>query len=143
MQFSEAQRLRELESENAKLKRLLAEAHLDMLALKSVLGVKALAPLAKRGAIGTMVSEHHLSERHSCRLVGPSATAIATYRRQIRLPWICTRRSWKSRMCAACKPKRAYRVMAGNALLLPKTLWRPQASRMHTGTVSVRASDTR
>ena len=40
MQISEAQRLRELESENAKLKRLLAEAHLDMHALKSVLGVK-------------------------------------------------------------------------------------------------------
>ncbi len=37
---SGAQRLRELESENAKLKRLLAEAHLDMHALKSVLGVK-------------------------------------------------------------------------------------------------------
>ena len=35
-----AQRLRELESENAKLKRLLAEAHLDMHALNSVLGVK-------------------------------------------------------------------------------------------------------
>ena len=40
MQVSEAQRLRELESENAKLKRLLAEAHLDMHALKNVLGVK-------------------------------------------------------------------------------------------------------
>lgn len=40
MQVSEAQRLRELESENAKLKRLLAEAHLDMHTLKSVLGVK-------------------------------------------------------------------------------------------------------
>jgi putative transposase len=40
MQISEAQRLRELESENAKLKRLLAEAHLAMHALKSVLGVK-------------------------------------------------------------------------------------------------------
>ena len=32
--------LRELQEENAKLKRLLAEAHLDMHALKSVLGVK-------------------------------------------------------------------------------------------------------
>ena len=37
---SDAMRLRELESENAKLKSLLAEAHLDMHALKSVLGVK-------------------------------------------------------------------------------------------------------
>lgn len=40
MEASDAQRLRELEVENAKLKKLLAEAHLDMHALKSVLGVK-------------------------------------------------------------------------------------------------------
>jgi len=40
MEVADAKRLRELESENAKLKRLLAEAHLDMYALKSVLGVK-------------------------------------------------------------------------------------------------------
>ena len=40
MKVSDAKRLRELESENAKLKSLLAEAHLDMHALKSVLGVK-------------------------------------------------------------------------------------------------------
>jgi len=40
LQGSEATRLRELEAENGKLKRLLAEAHLDMHALKSVLGVK-------------------------------------------------------------------------------------------------------
>ena len=40
MDSTDARRLRELESENAKLKHLLAEAHLDMHALKSVLGVK-------------------------------------------------------------------------------------------------------
>jgi putative transposase len=40
MQVSEAQRLRELESENAKLKKLLAEAHLDIHVLNSVFGVK-------------------------------------------------------------------------------------------------------
>lgn len=40
MEASDAQRLRELEAENAKLKRLLAEAHLDIHALKSVFGVK-------------------------------------------------------------------------------------------------------
>lgn len=40
MEVADARRLRELEAENAKLKRLLAEAHLDMHALKSVLGVK-------------------------------------------------------------------------------------------------------
>ena len=40
MDVSDARRLKELEGENAKLKKLLAEAHLDMHALKSVLGVK-------------------------------------------------------------------------------------------------------
>ena len=40
MDATEAKRLKELESENAKLKKLLAEAHLDIHALKSVFGVK-------------------------------------------------------------------------------------------------------
>ncbi len=40
MDVSEAKRLRELEQENGKLKRLLAEAHLDIHALKSVFGKK-------------------------------------------------------------------------------------------------------
>ncbi|WP_404947955.1 IS3 family transposase [Rubrivivax sp. JA1026] len=72
MEASDAKRLRELEEENAKLKKLLAEAHLDMHALKSVLGVKPLAPRAKREAIGRLVQEHQLSERRACRLVGLS-----------------------------------------------------------------------
>ncbi len=40
MPATDAKRLRELESENAKLKRLLAEAHLDFHALKDVFGLK-------------------------------------------------------------------------------------------------------
>ena len=40
-------------------------------------------------------------------------------------------------------PKRVYRVMAANALLLPKAPRRAQSSRRHTGTVAVQASDTR
>lgn len=40
MQATDAKRQRELESENAKLKRLLAEAHLDIHALNDVFGVK-------------------------------------------------------------------------------------------------------
>ena len=40
MQASDAGKLRELETENAKLKKLLAEAHLDIHALKGVFGVK-------------------------------------------------------------------------------------------------------
>ena len=37
MEVSEAKRLRELESENARLKRLLAEAELDKAAMKEVI----------------------------------------------------------------------------------------------------------
>ena len=40
IQASEAKRLRDLEGENAKLKRMLAEAYLDIDALKGVFGVK-------------------------------------------------------------------------------------------------------
>ena len=40
MTVSEARRLKELESENAKLKKLLAEAELDKAALKDLLGRK-------------------------------------------------------------------------------------------------------
>ena len=40
MDATEAKRLRELELENGKLKRLLAEAQLDIHALKSVFGTK-------------------------------------------------------------------------------------------------------
>jgi putative transposase len=40
MEVSDARRLKDLEGENAKLKKLLAEAHLDIHALKSVFGVK-------------------------------------------------------------------------------------------------------
>ncbi len=41
MDVSDARRLKELEGENAKLKKLLAEAHLDIDALKGVFGVKS------------------------------------------------------------------------------------------------------
>ncbi len=40
MDVSDAKRLKELEGENSKLKMLLAEAHLDIHALKGVLGPK-------------------------------------------------------------------------------------------------------
>ena len=40
MDVSDAKRLKALEGENAKPKKLLAEAHLDIHALKSVFGVK-------------------------------------------------------------------------------------------------------
>ncbi|WP_442952149.1 IS3 family transposase [Paucibacter sp. KCTC 42545] len=72
MQATDAKRLRELEGENAKLKRLLAEALLDIHALKGRLRRKALAPQVRRDVATQMISQHHLSERRACRLVGLS-----------------------------------------------------------------------
>ena len=50
MDASEAKPLRELELENGKLKRLLAEAHLDIHALKSVFGIKLVIILIEPGS---------------------------------------------------------------------------------------------
>ena len=65
-----ARRLKELESENAKLKRLLADAMLDKAALKDLLAKKLLRPApwraradladAQRGKPGMLVSDNVL-----------------------------------------------------------------------------------
>ncbi|WP_414719155.1 IS3 family transposase [Variovorax sp.] len=72
MDVPDAKRLRELEAENNKLKKLLAEAHLDIHALNTAFRGKALAPQAKRAAIATMIEQCDLSERRACKLVGLS-----------------------------------------------------------------------
>ena len=70
MDVSDAKRLKELEGENAKLKKLLAEAHLDMHAPEERFWGKALAPQVKREAIGQIIEPFDLSECRACRLVG-------------------------------------------------------------------------
>jgi putative transposase len=68
LQVNEAKRLRELEAESAKLKKLLAEARLDVEALKVAFG-KALGPQAKRQAVARMRAGVKISERHACGLM--------------------------------------------------------------------------
>jgi putative transposase len=70
LEVSEARRLKALESENAKLKKLLAEAHLDNAALKDLLTKKMVTPAAKREAVAHLTSVHEMSERRACRLIG-------------------------------------------------------------------------
>ncbi|MBP6535274.1 MAG: IS3 family transposase [Xylophilus sp.] len=72
MDVPDAKRLRELEAENNKLKKLLAEAHLDIHALNTAFGGKALAPPVRRAAVLVMIEQCDLSERRACRLVGLS-----------------------------------------------------------------------
>ncbi|WP_156317399.1 IS3 family transposase [Cypionkella psychrotolerans] len=70
MDVSEAKRLKGFEDENARLKRLLADAMLDNAALKDLLGKKVVAPVAKRQAVAHLVASHEMSERRACRVIG-------------------------------------------------------------------------
>ncbi|MGB3722012.1 MAG: IS3 family transposase [Pacificimonas sp.] len=69
LEVSEARRLRELEGENAKLKRLLADTMLDNVALKDLLGKKVLTPAAQREAVAHLQACHGMSERRACRVI--------------------------------------------------------------------------
>ena len=65
MDVSEAKRLKGLEDENARLKRLLADPMLDNAALKDLLGKKVVTPAAKRQAVAHLVAGHGMSERRA------------------------------------------------------------------------------
>jgi putative transposase len=70
LEVSEAKRLKGLESQNAKLKKLLADAMLDNVALKDLLAKKKVTPAAKREAVAHVCSAFELSERRACRMCG-------------------------------------------------------------------------
>nr|WP_315833550.1 IS3 family transposase [Bradyrhizobium prioritasuperba] len=70
MEVSEAKRLRMLEDENTRLKRLLADAMLDNVALKDLLGKKLVTPAAERKAVAHLVDAHGMSERRACKTIG-------------------------------------------------------------------------
>ncbi|MDN7992217.1 IS3 family transposase [Burkholderia orbicola] len=72
MTVSEAQRLKELEQENSKLKRLLAESMLDNAALKGPAGSKVASPQAKREAVRILMTERAMGVTRACGLVGIS-----------------------------------------------------------------------
>ncbi|WP_156170644.1 IS3 family transposase [Croceicoccus naphthovorans] len=76
LEVSDARRLKELESENAKLKRLLADAMLDQAALKDLLGKKVLTPAAKREAVAHLQACHGMSERRACRVIDADRKSV-------------------------------------------------------------------
>ncbi|QIQ85797.1 IS3 family transposase [Erythrobacter sp.] len=76
LEVSEARRLRELESENAKLKRLLADAMLDNVALKDLLFKKVVTPAAKREAAAHLQACHGMSERRACRVIDADRKSV-------------------------------------------------------------------
>ncbi|MCG6398900.1 IS3 family transposase [Vibrio fluvialis] len=70
LDVSEARRLKALEDENARLKKLLAETLLDAEALKIALSQKLLTVEDKRKAVKVIQKSTQLSERRACLLVG-------------------------------------------------------------------------
>jgi putative transposase len=65
MDVSDAKRLRALEDENRKLKKLLAESILDQAALKQLLA-KSVGPVAKREAVAFLPDVFQMGERRAC-----------------------------------------------------------------------------
>ncbi|WP_310235355.1 IS3 family transposase [Rhizobium miluonense] len=76
MEVSEAKRLKALEEENAKLKKLLAEQMLDAAALRELLGKKMVGPAAKREAVTHLKAVMGLSERRACLIISADRKTI-------------------------------------------------------------------
>ena len=75
LEVSDAKRLKALEDENAKLKKLLAEAMLDNAMLKDVAS-KMLTPAARREAVAHLQSAFEVSERRACAVLGVDRTSF-------------------------------------------------------------------
>ncbi|WP_316224395.1 MULTISPECIES: IS3 family transposase [unclassified Bradyrhizobium] len=75
MEVSEAKRLKALEDENAKLKKLLAEQMLDAAALRELLS-QMVGPAAKRAAAAHLQAGMGLSERRACSIVGADRSMV-------------------------------------------------------------------
>jgi len=68
MAVCEAKRLKQLEDENAKLKKLLAEQMLDAAAFRDLLSKKIVGPAAKREGVAHLQAVMGLSGRRACSL---------------------------------------------------------------------------
>src|SRR6516164_4836781 len=75
LDVSDAKRLKSLEDENAKLKRLLAEAMLDNAMLKDI-NKKMVTPAARREAVAHLRLAFEVSERRACSTLGADRTSI-------------------------------------------------------------------
>ena len=75
MGVSEARKLRTLEEENGRLKRLLADAMLDKAALKDLLEKRGDARRAS-GGCGASAVPYEMSERRACRVLGVDRSSV-------------------------------------------------------------------
>ena len=66
MSASDLKRMKELEAENSKLKRMYADMALENRAMKDLIEKKILRPADKREDVTYLIAEHRLSVRRSC-----------------------------------------------------------------------------
>ncbi|WP_087718344.1 MULTISPECIES: IS3 family transposase [Salinicola] len=83
MTVSEAKRLKTLEDENARLKKLLAEQMLDLSAMKELVFKKVVTPAEKRDAVSHLKRLLGFSERRACRLVGADRRMVRYVPRRV------------------------------------------------------------
>ena len=76
LEVSEAKRLRALEDENGRLKRLLADAMLDNAWSEGSAVKKMVTPAAKREAVAHLQALLDVSERRACRVIAADRTVI-------------------------------------------------------------------
>ena len=69
MKADDAKRLKELERENATLKRIVADKELEVVALKEIPG-KLVGPVRRRRAVAMLCDRLGVSERWACQVVG-------------------------------------------------------------------------
>ena len=76
LEVSQARKLKALEDENARLKKLLAEAMLDVAVLRDVTAKKVVTPVARREAVAHAWAAFDLSERRACAILGFDRTSV-------------------------------------------------------------------
>ncbi|MFC3615139.1 IS3 family transposase [Lutimaribacter marinistellae] len=76
LEVSDARRLKALEDENTKLKKLLAEQMLDNAMLKDVASRKLVTPGVKREAVAHVCTAHQVSQRRACSVLGVDRSSV-------------------------------------------------------------------
>ncbi|WP_197331662.1 IS3 family transposase [Ralstonia syzygii] len=81
MEAADVQRLRDLEAEHNKLKRMYAELAMENHALKDVIAKKPVDPAHKRPLVAWLMEHHSWSERRACTAIGLSRSTARYQRR--------------------------------------------------------------
>jgi len=85
MDVSEARRLKDLEEENSRLKRMVADLSLDNQALKDLVK-KMVSPEERRAAVEYLRTEYRLPQRRACALVGQPRSSQRSCHRRAEMP---------------------------------------------------------